>query len=151
MQKIYTSALLLFSVVLNMAGTLNVEKISDGTNSIYTERIVNASARAWVNFNGTITVAIASSYNVSSITDNGTGNYTINFTNAFVDTKYSHVVGANMGSGFTLADSIMVGYAATNNSVAPANKTTSALQVLSANNNGANAKDLYAFSVVFFR
>lgn len=37
------------------------------------------TCRAWVNFNGTGTVAIRASFNVSSITDNGTGNYTINF------------------------------------------------------------------------
>lgn len=40
-------------------------------------------ARAWVNFNGTGTVAIRSSYNTSSITDNGVGDYSVNFTTAF--------------------------------------------------------------------
>jgi hypothetical protein len=46
-------------------------------------------ARAWVNFNGTGTVAIRASGNVSSITDNGTGDYTINFTTAIADINYS--------------------------------------------------------------
>jgi hypothetical protein len=45
--------------------------------------------RAWVNFNGTGTVAIRASGNVSSITDNGTGDYTINFTTAMPDANYS--------------------------------------------------------------
>jgi hypothetical protein len=45
--------------------------------------------RAWVNFNGTGTVAIRASGNVSSITDNGTGDYTVNFTTAMPDTDYS--------------------------------------------------------------
>jgi len=49
------------------------------------------SARAWVNFNGTGTVAIRASGNVSSITDNGTGNYTVNFTAAMVDVNYAFV------------------------------------------------------------
>jgi hypothetical protein len=44
--------------------------------------------RAWVNFNGTGTVAIRGSGNVSSITDNGTGDYTINLTTAMPDTNY---------------------------------------------------------------
>jgi len=44
--------------------------------------------RAWVNFNGTSTVAIRASGNVSSITDNGTGDYTVNFTTALPDTNY---------------------------------------------------------------
>ena len=43
---------------------------------------------AWVNFNGTGTVAIRASYNVSSITDNGTGDYTVNFTTAMSDANY---------------------------------------------------------------
>jgi hypothetical protein len=47
--------------------------------------------RAWVNFDGTGTVAISASGNVSSITDNGTGDYTINFTNALPDANYSAV------------------------------------------------------------
>jgi hypothetical protein len=45
--------------------------------------------RAWVNFNGTGTVAIRASGNVTSITDNGTGDYTMNFTTAMPDANYS--------------------------------------------------------------
>ena len=45
--------------------------------------------KAWVNFNGVGTVAIRASYNVSSITDNGTGDYTVNFTTAMADANYS--------------------------------------------------------------
>lgn len=47
------------------------------------------AVKAWVNFNGTGTVAIRASYNVSSITDNGTGDYTVNFTNAMPDANYA--------------------------------------------------------------
>jgi len=45
--------------------------------------------RAWVNFNGTGTVAIRASGNVTSITDNGTGDYTVNFTTAMPDVNYA--------------------------------------------------------------
>ena len=48
----------------------------------------NYKCRAWVNFNGTGTVAIRAAGNVSSITDNGTGDYTVNFTTAMVDANY---------------------------------------------------------------
>ena len=48
-------------------------------------------AKAWVNFNGTGTVAIRASFNVSSITDNGTGDYTVNFTTALADANGSLV------------------------------------------------------------
>jgi hypothetical protein len=53
----------------------------------------NYKCRAWVNFNGEGTVAIRASGNVSSITDNGVGNYTVNFTTAMPDANYSVVVG----------------------------------------------------------
>jgi hypothetical protein len=49
------------------------------------------TAKAWVNFNGTGTVAIRAAGNVSSITDNGIGDYTINFTTAFADANYAPV------------------------------------------------------------
>lgn len=45
--------------------------------------------QAWVNFNGTGTVAIRASGNVSSITDNGTGDYTVNFTTAMPDANFA--------------------------------------------------------------
>jgi hypothetical protein len=49
------------------------------------------AARAWVNFNGTGTVAISGSGNVSSITDNGTGDYSVNFTTSMPDANYAGV------------------------------------------------------------
>jgi len=52
----------------------------------------NYKCRAWVNFNGTGTVAIRAAGNVSSITDNGTGNYAVNFTTAMPDANYSFFV-----------------------------------------------------------
>lgn len=52
------------------------------------------TAKAWVNFNGQGTVAIRAAGNVSSITDNGTGDYTVNFTTALADANYSASVSA---------------------------------------------------------
>lgn len=71
--------------------TLRVSTIQDtaGSNSSTPAAIANGIAKAWVNFNGTGTVAIRASYNVSSITDNGSGLYTVNFTNAMADANYS--------------------------------------------------------------
>lgn len=51
------------------------------------------ACRAWVNFNGTGTVAIRASGNVSSITDTNVGRYTVNFTTAMPDVNYSTVCG----------------------------------------------------------
>jgi hypothetical protein len=71
--------------------TLVAQTISNGTVSTSSANVIQGSAKAWVNFNGTGTVAIRSSYNVSSITDNGTGDYTINFTTAMPNANYSLV------------------------------------------------------------
>lgn len=57
------------------------------------------ACRAWVNFNGTGTVAIRASGNVSSITDNGTGDYTVNFTTAMQDANYATCMSAGSGVG----------------------------------------------------
>ena len=62
-------------------------------NSGYGSVAIAYGCRAWVNFNGTGTPAIRASGNVSSITDNGTGDYTINFTNAMPDANYALMSG----------------------------------------------------------
>lgn len=58
-------------------------------NSGYGSAAVAYGCRAWVNFNGTSTVAIRASGNVSSITDNGTGDYTVNLTTAMPDANFA--------------------------------------------------------------
>jgi hypothetical protein len=64
---------------------------ASGTAPVY-------ATRAWVNFNGTGTVAIRASGNVSSITDNGTGDYTVNFTTAIQDANYAAPSTCNVGA-----------------------------------------------------
>jgi hypothetical protein len=67
-------------------------------NSGYGSVATAYGCRAWVNFNGTGTVAIRQSGNVSSITDNGTGDYTVNFSTSMPDSNYSVVALGNTGS-----------------------------------------------------
>ena len=74
-----------FDTLSNLAGTLTIP----------VDTVAQGTARAWVNFNGTGTVAIRASFNVSSITDNGTGDYTLNFTNAMVDANYTSIAAAS--------------------------------------------------------
>ena len=62
------------------------------------------TAKAWVNFNGTGTVAIRAAGNVSSITDNGTGDYTVNFTTAMADADYSCSGSAQQNTAGTRGD-----------------------------------------------
>ena len=98
------------NIVLGTDGssTLATAKIttladSAGANTSTPAAIANGIAKAWVNFNGTSTVAIRAQYNVSSITDNGTGDYTVNFTTAFADANYSVVGTATATSTSTSA------------------------------------------------
>ena len=88
---------------ISIAGSGTITGISAGglpDGSITTADLNSAVpvAKAWVNFNGTGTVAIRANYNVSSITDNGTGQYTVNFTTAMADTNF---VAICTGSGGT--------------------------------------------------
>ena len=111
--------------------TLNTVNITNGTDSITVEGAVKGSAKAWVNFNGTGTVAIRASYNVSSITDNGTGDYTVNFTTALVDANYSAtttaIVPEDQGSSYQFGIRIPSGPI----SGAATTKTASAIRLLS--------------------
>ena len=77
--------------------TLNVSNITDGTTTVGTSYVVNGSAKAWVNFNGTGTIAIRTSFNVSGLTDSGTGDYRYAVTNAFSDESAFVSNGGNAG------------------------------------------------------
>jgi hypothetical protein len=70
----------------------------DGSQSVPVNTVAQGSAKAWVNFNGTGTVAIRAAFNVSSITDNGTGDYTVNFTNAMPDVNYCTAINATVSA-----------------------------------------------------
>jgi hypothetical protein len=68
------------------------------TKNASNEVVELTHCRAWVNFNGTGTVAIRASHNVSSIVDNGTGDYTVNFTTAIQDANYAAPSTCNVGA-----------------------------------------------------
>jgi hypothetical protein len=59
------------------------------TSATEADNVASRTAKAWVNFNGTGTVAIRDDFNVSSITDNGTGDYTITFSTAMSNANYA--------------------------------------------------------------
>ena len=104
---------------------------------------VGTLCRAWVNFNGTGTVAIRASFNVSSITDNATGNYTVNFTNAMPDTNY-------VAAGTTAASE-----SASNTNGLLTVKITNGFNTTSCNvfvtNTSAAAVDRAIVTIAFFR
>ena len=78
------------TTTINASPTNGLVQTADGSGVLKVQSNgVTTNALAWVNFNGTGTVAIRSSYNVSSITDGGTGAYVVNFTNALSDANYA--------------------------------------------------------------
>lgn len=131
--------------------TLKINTLSNvaGSQSISTDRVAQGTAAAWVNFNGTGTVAIRASYNVSSITDNGTGDYTINFASALADANYAAVAtGVSRISSEGLVQ--VIGYASSD-AVNPTTYTASAVRVFSKNSSGAGGSDTALVSVAIFR
>jgi hypothetical protein len=67
--------------------TLNVSNITDGTTTVGTSYVVNGSAKAWVNSTGA--AVINDAFNVSSATDNGTGDYTINLSSSMINSVFA--------------------------------------------------------------
>ena len=77
-------------ITTNAGGSVNPSTNIDG---------INYSCRAWVNFNGTTSpITIRASGNVTNITDNGTGDYTVNFTTAMPDANYAAVASSGDAS-----------------------------------------------------
>ena len=95
--------------------------------------------KAWVNFNGTGTVAIRASFNVSSITDNGVGDYTVNFTTALPDANYGRVMSGSRGSNQIVVNTFLL-----------TSPTTSALRILCILI-GGGAEDTSEVNVAIFR
>ena len=117
-------------------------------NSGYGSAATAYGCRAWVNFNGTGTVAIRASGNVSSITDNAAGDYTVNFTTAMVDVNYA--VNASAGTN-TLTTPTAFGYfklnfsPLTNGYVAPTTSTVNIGMI------DSGSYDVYHACVSIFR
>jgi hypothetical protein len=103
---------------------------------------IGTLCRAWVNFNGTGTVAIRASYNVSSITDNGVGDYTVNFATALVDANYSVLT--------TCRDDGTVNFVNSLSNIVNT-KTTTALRVISASRSTGSLVDSPEYNVAIFR
>lgn len=90
---------------LNLPNATGTLVRADGSNNLlmnsgYGSDAVAYGCRAWVNFNGTGTVAIRASGNVTSITDGGVGTYTVNLTNALPDANYCVNVSAHKQTSY---------------------------------------------------
>jgi hypothetical protein len=124
-----------------MAGRVVVSTLNNDTGVLATQNGMTGIAKAWINFNGS-TNAIRNSFNVSSITDNGTGQFTINFTTAMADANYSvALTGSKISVG---SGNLRIGMI--DESVAP---TTSAVKILFSATTAAAEDPIYANCAVF--
>jgi hypothetical protein len=119
---------------------------SRGFNSTGTAPVFGC--RAWVNFNGNGTVAIRASGNVSSITDNGVGDYTINFTTALPDANYSAVLTCG---GLALGDTRRTIVIAGVETSGPTTMTTTALRINVGNTGSISTNDNAVVTAAIFR
>ena len=79
-------------------------QITGTAKSLDTDYVVNGSAKVWVNFNGQNTIAARDSFNLASLTDNGTGDYTITFSNNMENANYIiHATGEQLASNDSVA------------------------------------------------
>jgi hypothetical protein len=108
-------------------------------NSGYGSSAVAYGCRAWVNFNGTGTVAIRASGNVTSITDNGVGDFTVNFTTAMPDVNYSSVACCNYDNAGGMTDPSI------------GNQSAGSCRVISHDIAGGTKYDAHAVNVAVFR
>lgn len=125
-----STAVVYASAAENAAGTIENKAVdplgireafnASGSAPVY-------ACRAWVNFNGTGAVAIRASGNVSSITDNGTGDYTVNFTTAMPDTYYNETFGSNIANSAAVPSLVGVHGSPVGS---PTLKTTTALRII---------------------
>jgi len=120
--------------------TLKVTNIQDtsGSNSSTTDEIYSGRAKAWVNFNGTGTVAIRDDFNAGSITDNGTGDYTITFDSAFANADYMWTGSIMSTSNLTITRSLQLHKPTTTSFTSP---TASNIRVRATDFSNLNATD----------
>jgi hypothetical protein len=127
------------------AGAVTDAKVN-ASAAIADSKLSGTTCKAFVNFNGTGTVAIRASYNVSSITDNGTGDYTVNFTTALADANYvlaGTVANTNAGFPPVIKSGSVAG--------AASNMTTSACQIVNVYAPSATSYDPTVQTLCFFR
>jgi hypothetical protein len=109
-------------------GSITFAKLS--TSATEADNVASRTAKAWVNFNGTGTIAIRASFNVSSITDNGVGDYTVNFTTAMTDANYAISGAGNEGTTALAGNATMI-------SNPQSYQTTSSVRVFNTSHSGS--------------
>ena len=125
----------------------NTATIPASTGNVLMDSTVGV-CRAWVNFNGVTTATIRSSFNVSSVTRNGTGDYTITFTNALSDANYATNLTLQRGDGAGVNPGYACIYGTTSN--AYTSITASSVRIITASSS-TSAQDMPYVGASIFR
>jgi hypothetical protein len=138
------------TVATSTGGTERMRIASDGTISTTIGSTLYGAypSRAWVNFNGQGTVAIRTSRNVSSITDNGTGDYTVNFTTSMPDNEYCVTATSTFQAGVTNAGGVV---ATRNTGNTTPDQTASGVRVITIGVDNTAEADSCQVNVSIFR
>lgn len=128
-----------------MASNITVDTLTKGSTTLNTDEIVDTNSnqicKAWVNFDQrTGALAIKNSYNVSSVTDNGTGDATINFSTAMANSNYAFTGSCNEAGGSSWGNQVNLLYAA----------TTSSQRILTGYSNGWAINDCNRVEIAVF-
>ena len=139
------------AVVLGTSPTLTTPTINSAQVSTVSGTAPLYMARAWVNFNGTGTISIRGNGNVSSITDNGTGDYTINFSTAMSDANYSVSGSTTISASNNATCSLMIMSGNPSGTPSIEANTASAVRIRTAQQGVSNAVDTQYICVSVFR
>lgn len=90
-----------------MAGKITISTLNNDTGVLATQNGMTGIAKAWVQFVGS-TAVVNGSFNVSSVTRNSTGDYTVNMTTAMANINYSAVVSIASQTGFRYAGGVSI-------------------------------------------
>jgi len=128
-----------------MAGTLTISTLKNDTGPLATQNGMTGIAKAWVNFTGS-SGTINASFNVSSVTRNATGYYTINLTTSMPSASYSAVASTSTNPASAVQIASVFWSQPANNYIAP---RAGAYEISTTNQGGGAVDSLYVFSAAF--
>jgi hypothetical protein len=136
-----------------MAGALTISTLNNDTGVLATQNGMTGIAKAWVNFNGNPSIAIRDSFNVSSMTRNALGDYTVNFTTAMPNANYSCVTSCVQALAANDISGFFIGVKTTGSmNGTPSNQTTTSVTLAAkyVNNGSQGDADVGAGYVAIF-
>lgn len=129
-----------------MAGGLTISTLNDSSGVLATQNGMSGIAKAWVNFNGLSgSVAIRTSFNFSSVTRNGAGDYSVAFTTAMPDADYTIVGTAGLTEG-NFHGIVNPNTDLNGTDIAP---TTTGFRFITSNNVSGTADNRYVYLSIF--